>query len=260
MEPNVQTPINSARLKFRDGETIFGTGYGAEGIKVAELCFNTSMTGYQEILTDPSYYKQILTFTFPHIGNVGTNLEDNESSKPHVSGIVTNSMPTNDSSWRSEDSLINWMINKKVIGICNVDTRKITKKIRDQGAQDVAIEHRKDGKFLDKELSEKLLNFPGLKGMDLARNVSCRKPYNFTELGFPWIEQKSVTGKKVVVIDYGIKANILRKLASYGFEITVVPADFPADEILKLNPQAIFLSNGPGDPAATQVQISSHHL
>ena len=251
MEPNVQTPINSARLKFRDGETIFGTGYGAEGIKVAELCFNTSMTGYQEILTDPSYYKQILTFTFPHIGNVGTNLEDYESSKPHVSGIVTNSMPTNDSSWRSEDSLINWMIHKKVIGICNVDTRQITKKIRDQGAQDVAIEHRKDGKFLDKELSEKLLNFPGLKGMDLARNVSCRKPYNFTELGFPWIEQKSVTGKKVVVIDYGIKANILRKLASHGFEITVVPADFPADEILKLNPKGIFLSNGPGDPAAT---------
>jgi Carbamoylphosphate synthase small subunit len=151
----------------------------------------------------------------------------------------------------SEDSLINWMIHKKVIGICNVDTRKITKKIRDQGAQDVAIEHRKDRKFLDEELSKKLLNFPGLKGMELARNVSCRKPYNFTELGFPWIEQKRVTGKKVVVIDYGIKTNILRKLASYGFEITVVPADFPADEILKLNPQAIFLSNGPGDPAAT---------
>ena len=182
-----------AILLLADGTIFYGKAIGREGTAFGEVCFNTGMTGYQEMLTDPSYYKQILTFTFPHIGNVGTNLEDNESSKPHVSGIVTSSIPTNDSSWRSEDSLINWMIHKKVIGICNVDTRKITKKIRDQGAQDVAIEHRKDGKFLDEELSEKLLNFPGLKGMDLARNVSCRKPYNFTELGFPWIKQKNST-------------------------------------------------------------------
>ena len=154
--------VKSARLVFRDGTTFLGTGFGSEGTIAAELCFNTSMTGYQEILTDPSYYKQILTFTFPHIGNVGTNLEDNESKKPYVSGIVTNSLPSKDSNWRSKNTLNYWLKRNGIVGICNLDTRQITNIIRNMGAQDVVIEHKKDCRFVDHLVKKELSEFPGL--------------------------------------------------------------------------------------------------
>ena len=241
----------TARIKFRDGETIFGTGFGTEGIEAAELCFNTAMTGYQEILTDPSYHKQILTFTFPHIGNVGTNEDDNESVRPYLSGIVTNNFPTNQSNWRSKATLIKWMEKNRVIGICNVDTRQIVHKLRDEGAQDVAIEYSKNGIFSDEKLNQLLTSFRGLNKLDLAKEVTCKKPYNFTKKSHRWISSKFKINKRLIVIDYGIKTSILNYLASYGFEIIVVPADFSFKEILALNPNGILLSNGPGDPAAT---------
>ncbi len=244
-------PNKSARIVFRDGKTFFGTGYGSEGIRAAEICFNTSMTGYQEILTDPSYYKQILTFTFPHIGNVGTNLEDYESIKPFISGIVTNSLPTEDSNWRSLNTLDHWLKRNNVIGVCNLDTREITNIIRDTGVQDVVIEYKKDCKFADYLVKKKLSDFPGLKGMDLAKSVSCKKPYKFKDASFYWVPKRGDLKKTIVALDYGIKLSILRQLASYGFEIFVVPADSSFEEIMRFEPDGVFLSNGPGDPAAT---------
>ena len=196
-ETSYQTE-RSARIVFRDGKTFYGTGYGSKGITAAELCFNTAMTGYQEILTDPSYYKQILTFTFPHIGNVGINFQDYESKKPFVSGIVTNSLPSNDSSWRSMTNLDHWLKKNKIIGICDLDTREITNIIRNTGAQDIVIEHRKDGKFRDYSVEKKLLNFPGLEGMDLAKYVSCKKPYKFKNIPSSWTPKRGDIKKTIV--------------------------------------------------------------
>lgn len=248
------TPKPTACLALADGTIFTGHGFGATGETVAELCFNTAMTGYQEIMTDPSYAGQIVTFTFPHIGNVGVNAEDDETAEPVASGMVVKWDPTEPSSWRASSDLVDWLTAKGRIGIGGVDTRRLTRAIRQQGAPHVALAHDPDGNFDIEALVAKARAWKGLVGLDLAKEVSCTQSYRWNEMRWAWPEgykTREGDGLRVVAIDYGAKRNILRCLASAGCDVTVLPATATAEDVLALNPEGVFLSNGPGDPAAT---------
>lgn len=242
-------------LLLADGTAIWGRGFGSEGAAVGEVCFNTAMTGYQEVMTDPSYAGQIITFTFPHIGNVGTNPEDVEASSAHALGCVVREDVTAPSNFRNVQPFDQWMKVNGRIGISGVDTRALTRRIRLAGAPNAVIAYDAEGQFDMDELIAMARNWPGLEGMDLAKVVSEDQQRDWTgggwTLGAGYGE--AVEGKRphVVAIDYGAKNNIFRNLVEAGAEVTVVPAETSADSILALQPDGVFLSNGPGDPAAT---------
>ncbi len=252
---NVKRPQNaSAVLITADGKLFWGRGIGAQTDAIGEICFNTSMSGYQEILTDPSYAGQIITFTFPHIGNVGTNDEDIETDKPVARGLIIREDITTPSNWRSNAHFNDWLIKHNIVGIAGLDTRALTIHIRDNGAPNGIIAHSADGEFDLNDLYKKAKSWAGLAGADLAKDVTCSDTYEWTQTVWTIEDGYSELGNAlhhVVAIDYGAKQNILRCLASAGCKVTVVPASTPASEILKHNPDGIFLSNGPGDPAAT---------
>ncbi len=244
----------TACLTLADGTVFYGKGFGAVGDTVAELCFNTAMTGYQEIMTDPSYAGQVVTFTFPHIGNTGVTPEDDETADPVAAGMVVKWDPTTPSNWRSVESLQPWLERRGRIGIGGVDTRRLTRAIRQQGAPHVAIAHNPDGVFDVEALVAKARAFSGLEGLDLAKTVTCAQSYRWDEQRWAWPDgytARTEPGRRVVAIDYGAKRNILRCLASAGCDVTVLPATATAEDVLALNPEGVFLSNGPGDPAAT---------
>ncbi len=247
-------PKPTACLALADGSVFFGHGFGATGETVAELVFNTAMTGYQEIMTDPSYAGQVVTFTFPHIGIVGTTPEDDETADPVAAGMVVKWDPTEPSNWRAKDDLTHWLAAKGRIGIGGVDTRRLTRAIRQQGSPHVTISHNLDGVFDIGALVAKARAWKGLVGLDLAIGVSCTQSYRWDEMRWAWPDgytRREGAGLRVVAIDYGAKRNILRCLASVGCEVTVLPATATAADVLALNPEGVFLSNGPGDPAAT---------
>jgi carbamoyl-phosphate synthase small subunit len=244
----------TACLALGDGSVFFGKGFGATGTDVAELCFNTAMTGYQEIMTDPSYAGQVITFTFPHIGNTGVNDEDHEAALPVAAGMVVKWDPTEPSNWRAAGRLTDWLTRHGRIGVGGIDTRRLTRAIRQQGAPHVAIAHDPDGKFDLEALVAKARAWPGLVGLDLAKTVTCAQSYRWNELRWAWPDgyrPRETPGRRVVAIDYGAKRNILRSLASAGCDVTVLPATATAEDVLAQNPEGLFLSNGPGDPAAT---------
>jgi carbamoyl-phosphate synthase small subunit len=247
-------PKPTACLALADGTLFLGKGFGATGQKVAELCFNTAMTGYQEIMTDPSYAGQVVTFTFPHIGNVGVNPEDDETSDPVAEGLVVKWDPTEPSNWRSAGELGDWLARTGRIGIGGIDTRRLTRAIRQQGAPHVALAHDPEGNFDIEALISAARSFPGLVGLDLAKDVTCSQSYRWDEMRWAWPEgysRQTAPKFKVVAIDYGAKRNILRCLASAGCDVTVLPATATTEDVLAQNPDGVFLSNGPGDPAAT---------
>ena len=244
----------TACLALADGSLFYGYGFGAEGETTAELCFNTAMTGYQEIMTDPSYAGQIVTFTFPHIGNTGVNPDDDETADPVAEGMVVKWDPTEPSNWRSTERLTDWLARRGRIAIGGVDTRRLTRAIRQQGAPHVALSHDPSGNFDVEALIARARAFPGLEGLDLARDVTCAQSYRWDEMRWAWPEgytRQTAPRHKVVAVDYGAKRNILRCLASAGCDVTVLPATATAEEVLAHEPDGVFLSNGPGDPAAT---------
>ena len=246
----------TACLALADGTLFYGHGFGATGQTVAELCFNTAMTGYQEIMTDPSYAGQLVTFTFPHIGNTGVNPEDDETAEPVAAGMVVKWDPTEASNWRATEELQAWLERRGRIAIGGVDTRRLTRAIRQQGAPHIALAHDPEGNFDIEALVAKARAFQGLEGLDLAKEVTCAQSYRWDEMRWAWPEgytRRKTPGRKVVAIDYGAKRNILRCLASAGCDVTVLPATATAEDILALKPEGLFLSNGPGDPAATGV-------
>jgi carbamoyl-phosphate synthase small subunit len=241
-------------LVLGDGTVLKGRGLGAPGKAVGEVCFNTSMTGYQEIMTDPSYAGQIINFTFPHIGNTGANEEDIETVTPAARGCVLATDITEPASWRAHQGFDQWLKRYNLPGIAGVDTRRLTKRIRDGGAPNGVIVHAPDGKFDIPALIAEAKAWPGLEGMDLAKDVSCAQTYHWDEslwaLGSGYGKQ-TAPSFKVVAIDYGAKRNILRCLAAAGCDVTVVPANATIDDVMRHNPDGVFLANGPGDPAAT---------
>lgn len=245
-----------AAVVLSDGMVFWGKGLGApspDGV-VAEVCFNTSITGYQEILTDPSYAGQLITFTFPHIGNVGTNPEDIETTTPAARGCILRCAATEPANFRSLQNLDGWLTSYNLPGISGVDTRRMTRRIRDLGAPNGVLAYAPNGKLDISALQQKALAWAGLEGMDLAREVSCRQTYEWSETawamgrGYGKLKKPS---RHVVAVDYGAKRNILRCLADLDCRVTVVPAEATAEDILRHEPDGIFLSNGPGDPAAT---------
>jgi len=245
-------------LVLADGTVIWGKGFGAEGEAVGELCFNTAMTGYQEVMTDPSYAAQIINFTFPHIGNVGTNVDDIEAVNPHALGCVVREDVTAPSNFRSTQDFNQWMAANGRIGLAGVDTRALTRAIRVHGAPNAVIAHRADGAFDVAALLAKARGWPGLEGMDLAKDVSTLQTYDWDDglwtLGPGYATHAAnPDGPRVVAIDYGLKRNILRSLVAAGARVTVVPATASLDDVLRHEPDGVFLSNGPGDPAATGV-------
>ena len=247
-------PHPTACLALADGTFFYGIGFGAPGIRVAELCFNTAMTGYQEIMTDPSYAGQVITFTFPHIGNVGVNPEDDETGDPVAEGMVVKWSPTTASNWRAAEELSDWLAKRGRVAIGGIDTRRLTRAIRQQGAPHVALAYDPNGQFDTADLVEKARTFAGLEGVDLAKDVTCAQSYRWNELRWAWPEGYAPQQKpkhRVVALDYGAKRNILRCLASAGCDVTVLPATATAEEVLAHKPDGVFLSNGPGDPAAT---------
>ncbi|MEM9969816.1 MAG: glutamine-hydrolyzing carbamoyl-phosphate synthase small subunit [Pseudomonadota bacterium] len=244
----------TACLALADGSLFYGAGFGATGQRVAELCFNTAMTGYQEIMTDPSYAGQVVTFTFPHIGNVGVNPDDDETADPVADGLVVKWDPTEPSNWRAAEPLVQWLTRRGRIGIGGIDTRRLTRAIRQQGAPHVALAHDPEGNFDIEALIAAARGFAGLEGVDLAKDVTCAQSYRWDEMRWAWPEgyaRQTAATHKVVAIDYGAKRNILRCLASAGCDVTVLPATATAEDVLALSPDGLFLSNGPGDPAAT---------
>jgi carbamoyl-phosphate synthase small subunit len=248
----------TAILALADGTVLTGTGLGAIGEAVGEVCFNTAMTGYQEILTDPSYAGQIITFTFPHIGNVGVNSEDIENASPASAsaalGAVLRNPTTNPSNYRAQLDLSAWMKRRGIIGISGVDTRALTARIRERGMPHGAIAHSPAGHFDVAALLARARGWRGLEGRDLARDVAATQSYSHDETAWSWKSGYGKTtgaGPHVVVIDYGVKRNILRLLAAAGARVTVVPPTMSANDILAKSPDGVVLSNGPGDPAAT---------
>ena len=244
----------TACLALADGTILWGRGFGATGTAVGELCFNTAMTGYQEVMTDPSYAGQIVAFTFPHIGNTGTNDEDEETGAPVALGMVTRMDPTDPSSWRADDDLPGWMEKAGRIGIAGVDTRRLTRLIREAGMPHVALCHDPSANIDADALIERARSWNGMEGADLAKEVTCAEPYRWTGKRWVWGEghgEQTDPVHKVVAIDYGAKRNILRCLADVGCDVTVLPATATAEDILALRPDGVFLSNGPGGPAAT---------
>ncbi len=245
-------------LVLADGTVLSGIGVGATGSAIGEVVFNTAMTGYQEILTDPSYMSQILAFTFPHIGNVGVNLEDveqiGEAPERAARGVILRDVPTDPANWRATGGLDGWMKSRGVIGLAGVDTRALTQLIREKGAPHAVIAHDPEGKFDLEALTAQARDWKGLVGLDLAKDASTTQAFEWTEGAWEWptgYAQPEAGDRSVVVIDYGVKRNILRALASTGVKITVVPASTTAEDILARNPDGVVLSNGPGDPAAT---------
>jgi carbamoyl-phosphate synthase small subunit len=243
-------------LVLADGSTIWGRGFGAEGEAVGEVCFNTAMTGYQEVMTDPSYASQIVTFTFPHIGNVGANYEDIEADNPWALGCVVRQDVTAPSNFRATQGFDSWMRANGRIGLSGVDTRALTRKIRLEGAPNGVIAHHAGGEFDIPALLAKARAWPGLEGMDLAKAVSCRQMFRWSgglwKLGEGYAEGQGNEGRPhVVAIDYGSKRNIFRNLADAGARVTVLPATASFEDVMAREPDGIFLSNGPGDPAAT---------
>ena len=245
----VRCLAKSALLVLEDGTVFYGVSIGAEGCSVGEVVFNTAMTGYQEILSDPSYAQQIVTLTYPHIGNVGTNSEDDESAGVFVSGLVIRDLPILASNWRNQKTLPQYLLDNNVVAIADIDTRKLTRLLRDKGAQRGCI---LAGDDVTVEAALKVIeSFPGLKGLDLAKEVTVTESYEWTEniwgLTTGHTEGQNLT-KHVVAYDFGIKRNILRLLVNRGCRVTVVPATTSAEVVLALNPDGVFLSNGPGDP------------
>ncbi len=253
--------IKSALLVLEDGTQFHGRAIGAEGTAVGEVLFNTSMTGYQEILTDPSYSRQIVTLTYPHIGNVGTNASDEESSAVHAQGLVIRDLPLIASNYRNEEGLSKYLKRHNIVAIADIDTRKLTRLLREKGAQNGCIIV---GDLSDAALAlEKAKAFPGLKGMDLAKEVTTKEVYQWLqgswtlEGDLPAAKQPEDLPFHVVAYDYGVKRNILRMLVDRGCRLTIVPAQTPAEDVLKLNPDGIFLSNGPGDPEPCDYAIAA---
>ena len=264
MKPSIQN-INSIKnlnridstaiLILQNGKFFKGIGLGHQGSATGEVCFNTSITGYQEIISDPSYAEQIINFTFPHVGNVGTNLEDHESEKIWTKGVIINSEITSPSNYRSLRHLDEWLKKNKIVGITGIDTRSLTNFIRDKGAPKGTISFSKKNKFNIKKLLTQTQKWAGLKDLDLAEKVTTKKNYIWKGLR-TWKKEKGFikNDKKllhVVAIDYGIKKNILRYFSDFNCKVSVVSCKTSASEILKLKPHGVFLSNGPGDPAAT---------
>ncbi|MCC6305866.1 MAG: glutamine-hydrolyzing carbamoyl-phosphate synthase small subunit [Rhodobacteraceae bacterium] len=246
----------TACLALADGTHFYGRGFGATGECVAELVFNTAMTGYQEIMTDPSYAGQVVTFTFPHVGIVGVNPEDDESAHPFAAGMAVRWDPTAPSNWRAAGPLAGWLERHGRIGIGGLDTRRLTRAIRHQGAPQVALVHDPAGRFDVAALVARARGWRGIVGLDLAREVSCTQSYRWDETPWVWPRghgRREGPGLRVVALDYGAKRNILRALAQAGCEVTVLPATATAAEVLAHDPEGVFLSNGPGDPAATGV-------
>jgi carbamoyl-phosphate synthase small subunit len=248
-----------AILALEDGTVFNGISVGAEGRTLGEVVFNTAITGYQEILTDPSYYRQIVTLTYPHIGNIGTNSDDFESPKIYAAGLIIRELSATVSSWRAEDSLEHFLKRGKTVAIAEIDTRRLTRILRDKGAQAGCIVT--GAKANPDEAIRAARKFPGLKGMDLARLVSTKQPYQWNQ-GSIWPERQSVYTKRVasfhvVAYDYGIKRNILRLITDQDCRLTVVPATTPADEVMSLLPDGVFLSNGPGDPEPCDYAIEA---
>ena len=251
-------PPATALLVLADGTVLEGTGLGANGHAVGEVCFNTAMTGYEEILTDPSYAGQIITFTFPHIGNVGTNEDDietvNMAATPGARGVVLRTAITDPSNYRATRQLDQWLKARGVIGLAGIDTRALTSLIREKGMPNAVIAHAPDGRFDLDALRQEARVWPGLVGMDLVPMVTSGQRFTWDETPWEWGKgygRQSAPQFHVVAIDYGIKRNILRLLAANGCKVTVVPATTSADDIMALKPDGVFLSNGPGDPAAT---------
>ena len=253
--PTDGPPVGAtAVLVLADGALFWGSGFGARTVgRVGEVCFNTGMTGYQETLTDPSYAGQLITFTFPHIGNVGATPEDSEATNVAALGMIVKQEVTEPSNWRAHASLDVWLRTHDVPGIAGIDTRALTLRIRDGGAPHGVLCHPEDGRFDLEALRAQARAWPGLEGMDLAREVSCMQSYSWSEGTWAWPDRHIVADPKyhVVAVDYGAKRNILRCLAAAGCKVTVVPATATADDILRHEPDGVFLSNGPGDPAAT---------
>jgi carbamoyl-phosphate synthase small subunit len=249
--------LEKAVLVLADGTVFHGRSIGARGAAVGEVVFNTAMTGYQEILTDPSYCRQIVTLTYPHIGNTGTNDEDQESRRTYAEGLVVRDLPRLHSNWRAKTDLQNYLVSNRVVGISDIDTRKLTGILREKGAQNGCV---MAGVVDGEKALHEARKFPGLAGMDLAKVVSTQKPYEWTEgswelgKGHRRIENPRM---HVVAYDYGIKHNILRLIADRGARITVVPAVFPAREVLKMRPDGVFLANGPGDPEPCDYAIEA---
>jgi carbamoyl-phosphate synthase small subunit len=248
----------TAVLVLADGAVFPGHGFGALGHAVGEVCFNTAMTGYQEILTDPSYAGQIVTFTFPHIGNVGANPDDVEASSAAAAaaarGLIVRAAPTQPSSWRSTEPLQQWLERRGVIGLAGVDTRALTRRIREKGMPNGVIAHAPDGVFDLSALQAQAAAWGGLNGLDLAREVTTRQSYSAAEGLWRWPDGAPALDDPefhVVVIDYGVKRNLLRSLGMIGARATVLPADSTLEEVMARNPDGVLLSNGPGDPAAT---------
>jgi carbamoyl-phosphate synthase small subunit len=250
-----------AVLVLADGTAFRGRSIGAHGSAVGEVVFNTAMTGYQEILTDPSYCRQIVTLTYPHIGNTGVNDEDPESGRIYAEGLVVRDLPRLHSNWRAKQGLQEYLVSNRVVGIADIDTRKLTRILREKGAQSGCLTTDTD---LDKALA-KAKAFPGLAGMDLAKVVTTAKPYEWTEGQWQWGGKGGGSGYRrienarfhVVAYDYGIKRNILRMIAERGARVTVVPAQMPARDVLRMKPDGVFLANGPGDPEPCDYAIES---
>jgi len=255
-------PGATGLLALADGTVFQGIGVGAFGEAVGEVCFNTAMSGYQEILTDPSYMAQIVAFTFPHIGNVGVNIEDieqfGEGATTSARGAIFRDVPTPPANWRAErghlGDLDGWLKRRGVVALAGIDTRALTRHIREKGMPNAVIAHAPDGRFDVDALVAQARGWSGIVGLDLAKDASCLQPFVFEEGLWSWPEGYAKPGKKqyeVVVLDYGVKRNILRALTSVGVRATVVPATTTAEEVLARNPDGVLLSNGPGDPAAT---------
>jgi carbamoyl-phosphate synthase small subunit len=248
---------DAAVLVLADGTLFRGRSIGARGAAAGEVVFNTAITGYQEILTDPSYCRQLVTLTHPHIGNTGVNAEDEEAARVYADGLIVRDVPRLHSSWRAQAGLTEYLVQKRVVGIADIDTRKLTRLLREKGAQNGCL---MAGEVDVEQALSKAREFPGLAGMDLAKVVTAREPYEWTEgcwelgKGHRKIEQASL---HVVAYDYGIKRNILRMLAERGARVTVVPAQFPAREVLRMKPDGVFLSNGPGDPEPCDYAIEA---
>lgn len=253
-----EIPVTQAAILVLEDGTVFeGESVGAPGLSVGEVVFNTAMTGYQEVLTDPSYARQMVTLTYPHIGNTGMTDQDNEASKVWSAGLIVRDVPRRPSNWRSQVSLQDWLIQRGVVAIAGIDTRKLTRILREKGAQNGAL---MAGDIDVEKALEAARKFPGLKGMDLAKVVTTEKTYTWTEgqLDLDANAYVSVPAKyKVVAYDFGVKTNILRMLAERGCEVTVVPAQTPAAEVLALKPDGVFLSNGPGDPEPCDYAIEA---
>lgn len=251
-------PRATALLVLADGTVLEGFGLGATAEAPGEVCFNTAMTGYQEILTDPSYAGQIITFTFPHIGNVGVNDEDietvNAAASSGVRGVVLHADITEPSNWRASRHFDAWLKARNIVGICGVDTRALTALIRDKGMPNAILAHNPDGGFDIPRLKQQAAALPDMAGLDLVPLVTAAQRYDWSETPWQWpagYGRRESVAHKVVAIDYGVKRNILRLLAKAGCEVTVVPSTATAEDILALKPDGVFLSNGPGDPAAT---------